>query len=110
MKPTTINSDRDAAMSENLETRTVVVTDPAGVHARTALAIVKTVRRFKSKVTLIKDHMTVEGTEVLQIMTLVAVPGERVQLRAVGPDASAVLNALEPLFAGEFDEEAKSSA
>jgi phosphotransferase system HPr (HPr) family protein len=96
-------------MSETLETRTVVVTDPAGVHARTALAIVKTVKRGNSKVTLIKDQMTVEGTEVLQIMTLVAVQGERVQLRAVGPDASAVLDSLEPLFAGVFDDETKGS-
>jgi phosphocarrier protein HPr len=97
-------------MSEPLETRTVVVTDPAGVHARTALAIVKTALRGKSKVTLFKDDMTVDGTQVLQIMTLVAVQGERVRLQAEGPDAKAVLDALEPLFAGEFEENSKSSS
>ena len=96
-------------MSEPIETRTVVVTDPAGVHARTALAIVQSVRRGKSKVTLIKDQMTVDGNEPLQIMTLVAVQGERVQLRAEGPDASAMLDALEPLFAGQFEDENKGS-
>ena len=56
-------------------TRTVVVTDPAGVHARTAVAIAEAVRRGKSQVTLIKDERPVAGTDVLQIMTLVAAPG-----------------------------------
>ena len=93
-------------MSESKATRTVVVTDPAGVHARTAVAIRETVLRGKSQVTLFKDRQAVAGTEVLQIMTLAAHQGEKVTLEAVGPDAEAVLNALEPLFAGRFGGEA----
>ena len=80
--PTTIERSRqqpvrivNAAMSESKVTRTVVVTDPAGVHARTAVAIAEAVRRGKSRVTLIKDQQRVEATDVLQIMTLVAAPG-----------------------------------
>jgi phosphotransferase system HPr (HPr) family protein len=90
-------------MSENRVTRTVVVTDPAGVHARTAVAIAETSRRCKSQVTLIKDGRPVAGTDVLQIMTLVADQGETVVLDVVGPDAETVVEALEPLFAGRFD-------
>ena len=97
-------------MSESKATRTVVVTDPAGVHARTAVAIAETVRRGKSRVTLVKDGQPVEGTEVLQILTMVADQGDTVTLEAVGPDAEAVLSALEPLFAGRFGEEAPQSA
>ena len=93
-------------MSETRVTRTVVVTDPAGVHARTAVAIAETVRRSKSKVVLIKDRQPVAGTEVLQILTMVAHQGEKVTLEATGPDAEAVLNAIEPLFAGRFSDEA----
>ena len=63
-------------MSETNVTRTVVVTDPAGVHARTAVAIAEVVRRGKSQVTLIKDEQPVEGTDVLQILTLVAEQGD----------------------------------
>ena len=48
-------------MSETRVTRTVVVTDPAGVHARTAVAIAETVRRGKSQVTLIKDDSRWRG-------------------------------------------------
>jgi phosphotransferase system HPr (HPr) family protein len=98
-------------MSEPRATRTVVVTDPAGVHARTAVAIAETVRRGKSQVTLLKDQQRpVAGTEVLQILTLVAHQGETVTLEAIGPDADAVLGALEPLFAGRFGDQAQESA
>lgn len=93
-------------MSETKATRTVVVTDPSGVHARTAVAIAETVRRGKSQVTLIKDRRPVAGTDVLQIMTMVADQGETVTLEAIGPDADAVLSALEPLFAGRFGDAA----
>jgi phosphotransferase system HPr (HPr) family protein len=97
-------------MSESRVTRTVVVTDPAGVHARTAVAIADAVRRGKSQVSLIKEQTRVTGTDVLQIMTLVAEQGDTVTLEAVGPDAEDVLGALEPLFAGRFGDEAQENA
>ena len=97
-------------MSETKVTRIVVVTDPSGVHARTAVAIAETVRRGKSQVTLIKDRRPVAGTDVLQIMTMVADQGETVTLEAIGPDAEAVLDTLEPLFAGQYGDAAQKSA
>jgi phosphocarrier protein len=96
-------------MSESKATRSVVVTDPAGVHARTAVAIAQTVRRGKSRVTLTKGQQRVEATDVLQILTMVAAQGERLEIEAVGPDAAAVLDSLEPLFAGRFADEAQKS-
>jgi phosphotransferase system HPr (HPr) family protein len=92
-------------MSETAVTRTVVVTDPAGVHARTAVAIAEAARRGRATVTLIKDKQRVSATEVLQILTLVAGPGESLRLEAVGPDAAAVLDSLEPLLAGQFGDQ-----
>jgi phosphotransferase system HPr (HPr) family protein len=94
-------------MSETKEIRTVVVTDPAGVHARTAVDIANVARAGKSQVTLFKDNRPVTATDVLQILTMVAHQHETIRLEAVGPDAEAVLDALEPLFAerpGESDQ------
>ena len=88
-------------MSEPSASRSVVVTNPEGVHARIAVAIAETVRRGQSRVTLVKGQQRVEATDVLQLMTLAAAPGERVEIEAVGPDAAAVLDSLEPLFADE---------
>ena len=97
-------------MSETAITRTVVVTDPAGIHARTAVALAEVVRRGKVAVTLIKGNQRASATDVLQILTLVVDQGQAVTLEAVGPGAAAVLDQLEPLFAGKFGEEAPKSA
>jgi phosphocarrier protein HPr len=93
-------------MSESIA-RSVVVTDPAGVHLRSALAIVQTVQRGKSKVTIAKGEQQVEASEIWQIVGLLAEPGERLTVSAAGPDATEMLDALEPLFAGRFGDEAK---
>jgi phosphotransferase system HPr (HPr) family protein len=77
----------------------VVVTDPAGVHARAAVDIVKVVRKFRSKVVLSKDRQQAEGTDVLQMLSLGMQFGSQVLLEATGPDAEDVLDAMEPLFA-----------
>lgn len=92
-------------MSESFAKRTVVVTDPSGVHARTAVAIADVARRSQAAVTLIKDQRRVAATDVLQILTMVAAQGEHVEIEAEGGDAEAVLDALEPLFAGTFGDE-----
>ncbi len=96
-------------MSESIATRTVVVSDPAGVHARTAVAIAQIVRRGNTPVTLIKDNRRVAATDVLQIMTMAAAQGSSVEIEAVGPDAIALLDALEPLFAGRYGDEAEKT-
>jgi phosphotransferase system HPr (HPr) family protein len=92
-------------MSETAIVRTVVVTDPAGLHLRTAVAIADVVRRSKATVTLTKDEQRVSATDVLQIATMVVEQGNAVTLEAIGPDAAAVLDALEPLLAGSFGDE-----
>jgi phosphotransferase system HPr (HPr) family protein len=92
-------------MSELIETRTMVVTDPLGIHLRSALAIMQTVRGGKSKVVIAKGDYRVDASEMLQVMTLAAAQGTVLVVEAVGPDAIALLDLLEPLFAGQAEEE-----
>jgi phosphotransferase system HPr-like phosphotransfer protein len=47
----------------------------------------------------------VEGTDVLQILSLGTGCGEQVSLEAIGTDAQRVLDALEQLFNENFGEE-----
>ena len=75
------------------------------MHARAATLIAKVVRGHQSKVSLRKGAERVEGTEVLQIMSLGAGEGDEVTLEATGSDAEAVLEALAALFEGHFDNE-----
>jgi phosphocarrier protein HPr len=92
-------------MNEEKITRTVVVTNPNGLHARPADLIVKTAARFASKIELIKGHERVDGKSILAIMTLAAVAGTRLSIEAEGPDAQAALEALVELFGRNFAEE-----
>jgi phosphotransferase system HPr (HPr) family protein len=94
-------------MPESKATRSMVVTAPEGLHARVAVAIAKAVRDGQSRVVLFKGQERVEATDVLQLLAMGAAQGERLEIEAAGPDAVAVLDALEPLFAGVFGDEDK---
>jgi phosphocarrier protein HPr len=87
-------------MSESVVTRTVVVTDPQGVHVRTAGFMAKIVGRSQSQVTVVKGDRRMPANDVFGVLEMMTPRGETLLLEAVGPDAKAVLDALEPLFAG----------
>ncbi len=92
-------------MPETTVTRSVLVANRAGVHARAAAMIAALVRRFKARVTLAKGNNRVEGTDVLQILSLGAAPGVELSLEATGEDAPAAMASLEELFLGKFGED-----
>jgi phosphocarrier protein HPr len=86
--------------------RNVVVANQAGLHARAAIAVAKTVRQFAStKVEMVRDHLRVECKDVLQILAIGAHPGTQLRLEAEGPDAETALDALVRLFESKFGEE-----
>jgi len=89
-------------LSPKPPSRTVVVSRPSGLHARPCLAIVNTVRRFKSKVRLRRDKETADADQMLQLMALGAPQGTELVLTANGPDADEALDALTRLFADNF--------
>ena len=94
-------------MSEAPVNRIVIVTDPVGVHVRTAAAVSRIVRQGQSKVTLWKDpYHRVDGRDVLQILSLGAPCGSEIHLEATGPDADAILESLIPVFA-DYESEKK---
>jgi phosphotransferase system HPr (HPr) family protein len=86
-------------------TRNVVVSNAQGLHIRAATAIAKTVRQFHCKVELVKNQLRVEGTDVLQILSMGADSGTQLVLEATGPDAHEALAAVVRLFSDKFGEE-----
>jgi len=92
-------------MSEIKASRSVTVTNCEGLHARAAASVADLVRRFESRVSLVKDCERAEATEVLQLLSLGAAQGEELWLEATGHDAEEVVEALARLFAGNFAEE-----
>jgi phosphocarrier protein HPr len=90
------------ATSEPTASRLVVVNNSEGLHARAATLIADLVRRFDAKVKLATGKQEVEGTEVLQILSLGAGQGEQLLIEATGHDAEEAVEALVRLFADNF--------
>ena len=91
-------------MSESKLSRTVLVINPQGVHARPADLIVKAASRFASSVEIVKGHERVDAKSILAIFTLAALPGTELVIEAEGPDAAEAVAALCELFERGFDE------
>jgi phosphocarrier protein HPr len=83
-------------------TRTVVVTNRHGLHARPCSTIVNAVGRHQANVTIQKDNRTVDASSVLDLMTLAATQGTELVISATGPETAEVMEALVRLFADEF--------
>jgi phosphocarrier protein FPr len=72
------------------ESAEVVLSDPLGLHARPAARVVRTARRFQARATL-------NGTDAASINELLAMRarhGDRVHIRAYGPEARQAVAAL----------------
>jgi len=91
--------------SQSKATRTVVVGNPEGLHARAAIRLAGLVRQYRAKVEVIKDCQRVDGTEVLELLSLCALPDDQLLLEATGQDADAALDAVVRLFSSNFNDE-----
>ncbi|MEX0677992.1 MAG: HPr family phosphocarrier protein [Pirellulales bacterium] len=91
-------------MADDTITRTVVVNNPQGLHARPAEVFVKMASQYQARIEVIKDGQRVDGKSILNILTLAAVMGTELRLEATGPDAQAALDALAELFKRNFAE------
>jgi len=76
-----------------------------GIHARPAALFVKTCSRFEADVIVEKDGNKVSGKSIMGMMTLEASCGSKITVTADGSDAEQVLNELQKLVEGKFEEE-----
>ncbi len=83
--------------------RTVLVANPEGLHARAALLVRELAQRFEAKVEISKGSLRVDAADVLQMLSLCAEQGDELVLEASGEQADAVLDELVGLFARQFD-------
>ena len=91
-------------MAENSLTRVVTVSNPQGLHARPAHALVNLSSKYDCDIEIIRDGEAVDGKSILSILTLGAEQGVQLTLRATGRDADDALNALAQQFARGFGE------
>ena len=84
--------------------RVLEICNERGLHARASAKFVKLVECFEASVTVSKDGTEVGGTSIMGLMMLAASPGCSIHVRATGPQAEQVVNALEALIANQFGE------
>ena len=86
-------------------TRTLKVTNRAGIHARPAASIVKTANRFKSELFLEKDTMKINGKSIMGIITLGATHQSTITMICEGPDEEEMADAITTLVENRFEED-----
>jgi phosphocarrier protein HPr len=80
------------------------IVNPLGMHARPAAELVKVAGRFRCKVEVRKDDLTVNGKSIMGVMMLAAERGSSIFFRTEGEDAEACMEALVALVADGFHE------
>lgn len=91
-------------MSDKCVTRDVYIVNPQGMHLRPADLFVKLANQFKADIQIVKGGDQFDAKSVLSMLTLAAVQGTQLTLRAKGVDAEAALAALADLVAQGFGE------
>ncbi|MBO0661669.1 HPr family phosphocarrier protein [Jiella sp. MQZ9-1] len=85
--------------------RVFPIINKRGLHARASARFVETVEDYDSEVTIVRDGMSVGGLSIMGLLMLAASQGTTIEVSATGPDAVAVLDALEALIANRFGED-----
>ncbi len=87
-------------------TRTLVVGNKMGIHARPAAMIVRISNKYAgADLTVEKDGEEVNGKSIMSLMMLAAGKGSQIKFVASGESAEQMLDEIEDLFKRKFDEE-----
>lgn len=74
--------------------RRIVITDPAGLHARPAARFVQVASRFSSRIAIRHGERTADAKSLIALLGLTIRPDSEIVLAAEGDDADAALEAL----------------
>ena len=87
-------------------TATLTVVNELGLHARAATMLVRLAAGYASELYVSKDGNEVNGKSIMSVLLLTATRGSRIEIRAVGEDADALVAAVSRLVADKFGEPA----
>lgn len=92
-------------MEVSMLQRTVVISNPQGLHARPADLFVRLANNFESQIDVVCGSERVDGKSILAILTLAATQGTELILEAKGADAQDALDALARLVTQDFPDD-----
>jgi phosphotransferase system HPr (HPr) family protein len=77
-----------------VDSRTLRIIDPSGLHARPAARFVQVASRFEARITIRLGERLADAKSLIALLGLTVRPESLVSLEADGPDEIAALNAL----------------
>jgi phosphocarrier protein len=93
-----------------LARRHVEITNFLGLHLRPADKFVKLALKFQSEIRVLYNGNQFNGKSILDLTTLAAECGTRLELEARGPDAAEAIEALASLISAQFYENESGDA
>ncbi|MCA9257587.1 MAG: HPr family phosphocarrier protein [Planctomycetales bacterium] len=92
-------------MTEPIHQRTVVITNPHGLHARPAELFARLALSFESEIEVVRDNHRVDAKSILNVLTLGAAQGVELVIEARGRDAAEAIEALANLVESDFSQD-----
>jgi len=86
------------------ESRSFVLKNELGLHARAAALLVTASSQYKSKIFFEKDGVRVNGKSILGILTLACPKGGVITVNAEGADAREAMEKLAKIIENKFGE------
>lgn len=81
------------------------IVNQKGLHARASAKLVEVVEAFDARAEVSKDGMSASGDSIMGLLMLAASRGTTIDVRAWGPDAEALADAVSALVADRFGED-----
>lgn len=85
-------------------TRRLEIRNEKGLHARASAKFVEVVDRFDARARVSRDGLEASGDSIMGLLMLAAARGTSIDVRTEGPEADALLDALDALVADLFGE------
>ena len=87
-----------------MTSRSVIVTNELGMHARAAARFVHLATRFASQIRVARDAKVMDGKSIMGILLLAAACGTTLTISAEGADEATAVDALTELVESGFGE------
>lgn len=85
-------------------TKTLLIVNEKGLHARASAKLVEVVEAFDATADVSRDGLSASGDSIMGLLMLAASRGTSIDVQTSGPDAEPLANALEALVADKFGE------
>ena len=84
--------------------KTLKIINEKGLHARASAKLVEVVEGFDATAEVSRDGLSASGDSIMGLLMLAASKGTSIEVETTGPQADALMDALDALVADKFGE------